>query len=364
MAIPVYVPILKGKEGEFAALETLANEIRGQIRPLIEVPAVPYDYANERPTKTLDEHVAAVADRISRCWPAKHFYIDLPWIEGEEVISGGRDPLDVMLEHCRTLRLRAIPVVSRSTAPAGLAGVRQHCEIADDAGCAVRLVIEDFEEEVDLDAEIARMLRVIGQDGVQGMDLLIDLEDLGPDTSRAVLVARSLFSMVPRKGQWRNVILAAASFPSDLSEVDASTVSLLPRREWQLWRTLQRRPALLPAIDLIYSDYAIAHPIPRELDPRTMRMSANIRYTAEDEWLVVKGRNVRQYGFQQYFELCRILVDRQEFSGPDYSWGDRYIADCAEGILGPGNATTWRKVGTNHHITLIVRSLANVQHAA
>ena len=36
MATPSYVPILKGKEGEFAALEALAADIRTAIMPLIE----------------------------------------------------------------------------------------------------------------------------------------------------------------------------------------------------------------------------------------------------------------------------------------------------------------------------------------
>ena len=109
-------------------------------------------------------------------------------------------------------------------------------------------------------------------------------------------------------------LFAASSFPENLSDV-ASTVSTLPRREWQLWQTLQRRPDRLRRRDLIYSDYAIAHPIPRELDPRTMRLSASIRYTAPEEWLIMKGRNVRQYGFEQYFELCRMLIGRPEYYG-------------------------------------------------
>ncbi len=111
---------------------------------------------------------------------------------------------------------------------------------------------------------------------------------------------------------------------------------------------------------MIFGDYAISHPVPKELDPRTMRMSASIRYTTESEWLVVKGRNVRQFGFDQYFALSKALVERPEFSGLSFSWGDQYIADCADGITGPGNATTWRKVGTNHHITLVTRELANL----
>jgi hypothetical protein len=83
-------------------------------------------------------------------------------------------------------------------------------------------------------------------------------------------------------------------------------------------------------------------------------------YTAQDDWLIVKGRNVRQYGFDQYFELCRALVGRPEYYGRDFSWGDNFIAQCATRELGPGNATTWRKVGTNHHLTVVVRALANM----
>jgi hypothetical protein len=30
-------------------------------------------------------------------------------------------------------------------------------------------------------------------------------------------------------------------------------------------------------------------------------------------------------------------------------------------MTGPGNATTWRKVGTNHHLTLVTRELANLR---
>src|SRR5258708_7679806 len=132
----------------------------------------------------------------------------------------------------------------------------------------------------------------------------------------------------------------------------------------ELWKTLQRRPGLLPRAGMIFGDYAIAHPVTKELDPRTMQMSASIRYTTQNNWLVLKGRNVRQYGFDQYFDLSRALVERIEYSGRDFSWGDKYIADCATGMEGPGNATTWRKVGTNHHLTLVTREIANLRPAA
>ncbi|HLZ43033.1 MAG TPA: hypothetical protein VKQ11_18845, partial [Candidatus Sulfotelmatobacter sp.] len=182
------------------------------------------------------------------------------------------------------------------------------------------------------------------------------------DDGKAVLIARSVFSMIPNKEGWRRLILVGASFPEDLSDVDAANPTKLPRREWALWRTLQKRPSALPRRDMIFGDYAIANPVPRDLDPRVMLMSASIRYTTHTNWLILKGRNVRQYGFEQYFDLCKELVDRPEYNGPDFSWGDLYISDCAAEVQGPGNATTWRKVGTNHHITLVAKQLANQLH--
>lgn len=363
MAPPIYVPILKGKEGEFAALEALRPDIRTQLMPLIEIPAVPYDYANERPAKSLDEHVAGIADRVRRCCPNGPVYLDLPWFEEEEHLQDGRVAFEAVLEDCARLGVRAVPVVSRTNSNDYVAAAGRYSKTNHNGGC-IRLLVDDFEEEIDLDTEIDRLLKILGGVGASSIDLLIDLEDLGPDASRAVLIARSVFSMIPKKEGWRSMILAAASFPEDLSEVDAATITRLPRNEWDLWKTLQRRPGILPRRDLIFGDYAIAHPVPKELDPRTMRMSANIRYTTADHWLVVKGRNVRQYGFDQYFDLCRELVRRPEYAGREFCWGDQYIADCAEGITGPGNATTWRKVGTNHHLTLVTRELATLHRAA
>jgi hypothetical protein len=363
MATPIYVPILKGKEGEYAALEALSADVLPSLRPLVEIPSVPYDYVNERPAKSLDDHVAGIHERLHRALRDFPVYLDLPCLGDDERLEGGEVAIGAVLTNCATVGVNAIPVVSRASSADYLAACGEYSATSGTGNC-VRMYVEDFEEEVDLDVEVARMLTGLGVGDATSVDLVIDLEDLGRDASRAVLVARSVFSMIPKKDEWRNIILAAASFPEDLSDVDAATTTTLPRHEWDLWKTLQRRPNVLPRRDLIFGDYAISHPIPKELDPRTMRMSANIRYTTHENWLVVKGRNVRQYGFDQYFDLCGTLAGRPEYCGQDYSWGDEYIAECASRSKGPGNATTWRKVGVNHHMTLMVHEIASLHGAA
>jgi hypothetical protein len=353
---PIYVPMLKGKEGEFAALEGLELDIRDKITPLIEVPNVPYDYANDRPAKSLDSHVAGIGERLNRCWRSGPLYLDLPWFQNGEYLEDGRLALAAVLTDCSERGLSVIPVVSTASSESYLRAAGDHARRFG-TGVCLRLLVRDFEDN-DPDSATSGVLERTGPLTPENIDVLLDLEDLGTDSGRAVLIARSVLSMLP-EGNWRRIILAGASFPSDLSEVSAARTTTLPRREWQLWQTLHKRPGPLRQHNLIFGDYAVAHPVPTELDPRTMRMSASIRYTTPDSWLVVKGRNVRQYGFEQYFELSRSLVSRPEYCGRDFSWGDGYLSDCAAGVTGPGNATTWRKVGTNHHITLVARELAN-----
>jgi hypothetical protein len=99
---------------------------------------------------------------------------------------------------------------------------------------------------------------------------------------------------------------------------------------------------------------------PPEVDPRVMKPSASIRYTTDENWLVVKGKNLRDYSFDEFYYVCRDLIARPEYCGPAFSWGDWYINECANVREGPGNLTTWRKVGTSHHLAFVANQIANL----
>ena len=122
-----------------------------------------------------------------------------------------------------------------------------------------------------------------------------------------------------------------------------------------LVRGLSSRIARTPT----FSDYAIAHPQPPEVDPRLMRASAGIRYTTEDVWLILKGKNLKDYGYKQFHDVSKSLLTNAVYSGPEFSSGDRYIRDCANRVVSSGNLTTWRRVGTSHHIAYVTQQIAN-----
>jgi hypothetical protein len=62
-----YVPILKGKEGEYSALRELTGSVKDLLTPLAEIPSIPYDFENDAPAKTVDEHLRQVTLSTAKC---------------------------------------------------------------------------------------------------------------------------------------------------------------------------------------------------------------------------------------------------------------------------------------------------------
>ena len=118
---------------------------------------------------------------------------------------------------------------------------------------------------------------------------------------------------------------------------------------------LRRAKLRLPS----FGDYAINHPKILELDMRKVKPSATIRYTVDNHWYIVKGKNVRDYGFEQYHELSKKVFASRYYCGSTFSWGDDYIQECANRHGKTGSLMTWRQVGTNHHIEKVTRDIAS-----
>jgi len=168
---------------------------------------------------------------------------------------------------------------------------------------------------------------------------------------------REVANLLPYLGDWRSFTLAATALPENLAGYQPG-INRRERTEWLAWIEFLQNPGGVERLPS-FGDYGINNPTLNEVDPRLIRMSANLRYTAVTEWLLCKGRNVRNYGFDQFNGLCQDLVQLPEYAGTAFSWGDTYIDRCARGVDGPGNATTWRKVGTSHHVALVNDQIAN-----
>jgi hypothetical protein len=349
-----YVPVLKWKQGEQKALEALTPAIRDGITPLIEIAPIDWDFENEVPKKTIDEHLINFGDSLQRSWQlTRPVFVDLYYLDPQDRMVSNQHPLAYVLQEARTRNIGVIPVTSSNRDSA------YHSEVAvanqqDHLGIAIRLNEHDFDS---LQVSIDNLLTII-QVNPSEVDLIIDYQHVTPqERTRTAIFLTGLVDSLPYLSEWRNVVLCGTGFPANLSAVGANTIDQLERTEWIVWKRvvsgrIDRRP--------IFSDYCISSPEPFDGDPRFINMSANIRYTGDDKFIIFKGTVTRKFGNAQYHQLAAQVVSHAEYSGAPFSAGDQYIYDVSKQTDGPGNATNWRKTGTNHHLSYVVTELSTL----
>lgn len=348
---------MRGRQGEFNALAALDTEARGQITPLLEVPPVAWDFEAEEPAKSLEEHLAPLADKIATAWGnTRHVFVDLAWIPGDEMADGS-PLLTYVMGALRSADVAAIPVTGLER-PTLFSEAARDTVDQDRRGVCLRLEPEDLRRINLLPGKLERACADLGV-GPGDVDLILDFKAFDSGQAPAIEMAAGFVLIgLPSAQEWRSVTLAGGAFPLNLSGV--KNEERIPRADWDTWRAitidradeLPRRPA--------FADYAVQHPEPQEVDPRLMRMSANARYATQTEWLILKKKNVRDHGFEQFHDISAELASRPEFRGAHFSAGDRMICDCADRTSGPGNATTWRTIATNHHIATVIDQIANL----
>src|SRR5437660_8797514 len=350
-----YVPCLRWKQGEYDALFALLLRAKNYTTPLIEVAEFGYDFETEKEPKTIDEHLAKFGKRLKEKWRHRPSFIDSKLIESHQRMADGRHPIQHIFDQVHECECPAVPVTG----------------VARDAGYqkAITKIVErvkqlcirlDIEEacQPNVTEKIDNLLR-LSRISASASHLVIDLgsPNSSPIEGFAKIVEKTIRAM-PYLADWQTFSIIGTAFPSSMAEVSAG-LEAVQRNEWLLYRqlvsTLAKENFRIPA----FGDYGINHPDVLSLDMRVVKPSATIRYTTDTSWIIVKGKNVRDNGYEQYKQLCKDLINAGGFLGSSFSFGDDYIAKCAKGQKSTGNLTTWRKVGTNHHIEKVVHDLAN-----
>ncbi|MDR3026604.1 beta family protein [Chryseobacterium sp.] len=350
----LYVPILKAKEGEFKGLEVCNQETKDKLIPLFEIVNIPWNYEEERESKTIDNHLDGIGRKIEDSINNNIFFIDSRYIDEDRTTADGIHHLTFLFNDFRAKQLKGIPVTSFKKHILYRNAVKEIYN-EDKLGICLRLEVDEI-PSVHLMDQINQFLEFY-EITPENVDLVIDLKNITVDSKNLyyLSVTTILNNNFPYIERWNSLILASTSFPSNLSDINANTIDSIERIEWLLY--LQIKNNLVTRIP-VFGDYSIANSEITEMDPRIIQMSASVRYTHSDYWLIVRGRSTKLHGFGQYPNLCRNLIARPEYSGEEFSWADKYIYDCSNGTVGTGNATTWRKVGNNHHFEFVVSQLS------
>lgn len=356
--MPRYVPILKAKPAEFVALREARTAERRAMLPLVEL----LSSADDADPAALESEIAVQVGRLRDAWGGKYaLAVDTIYLADTLPLTGGRLAVEVISDLAKGL-LRVIPV-ARLTDDPSLTQAIQRVAAKDKHGVVLRIGGDDLQEDVaDINIWITDTLRDLGLTPA-AIDLVVDLGPVDANSaSLATRAARSLVRNVVHLPDWRTLTLASGAFPTDLSQVPAQTIGTLPRFDATIWTSVTSRP-LNRKPD--FGDYAVQHPQLATGVP--FAPAPQLRYTIDGDWLIYKGSKRNPRGSQQFYDHCAHLVGSGNYSGAGFSFGDEYIDGAAASapsgatpVVGPGNPTTWRQVGTSHHLAFIVDRLASL----
>lgn len=352
-----YVPILKWRQGEYQALWRLADAIKDRTVPLIEITPPDFDFETWKPAKTIDEHLAPFATRLQKKWGSRLALLDCGLLEPSARMHGGRHPMLYLCEQAFAQDAMIVPVVRITSDPA-YRGAIATAQAMMQTGIALRYSLAEAMDVSTFDAEVAGLRQQLGV-ALEDCDLILDLEEPSWDPQHVLvgIVSAALKGSGAMAGA-RSVTLAGTSFPASMAEV-TGPLQYWPRREWAFFTAVR---ATLGSGDRIpsFGDYAIAGHGFAQGDMRLLKPSATIRYTCDDGWVIAKGVNVRDNGFGQYRGCSGTVITSGRYLGAGYSPGSAYIDACRNGTVSTGNLSTWRWVGSNHHITKVVNDLATL----
>jgi T4 beta protein len=349
-----YVPILRQKAAEMQALRFLLPEDKRRITPLIELPPSLLGM-KERRKLTNASFFEEIAKEIAGAWEYAPLFVDAGLLCEAFGSPSGQHPVWSFSEGARRLRIAVIPVTGLRRSRTYQAAIHR-AVASDNNGLCVRLSADDVRNAT-LEAELSRLLAAFNLTPKQ-VDIVVDLKLIGENSNR--ISFSRLCGCLPLLSSWRTFTVASGSFPKNLSEYKKNCQYERLRYDWLYWFGEVKNGPRLPRSPS-FGDYAIQHPFYSEANPKS-NVSASIRYTADDHWVIMRGEGLRNDGgpgHAQYWANANLLSGRPEFQGQGFSKGDEYIYRIGQQTEKTGNPTTWLLAGINHHLTFVVRQIAS-----
>lgn len=353
---PSYVPALRMKAGELAGLRDLAPDVADRILPRLIVPppeerdhglqAQLFETANE----------PNVADALAAHWRGRSVLVEATHLFPDFGVETAWRWLPNMFARARRADVPAIPLVN-------LTDLTTDSRDAYRAACAdgpVQLGIAVLSGELVSRDSLNQLMRHLEamQLSPANCSIIVDFADA--DFTHAEIVAPVIgntLEMVQESALWGHVVFQGTNYP-DTNPAEGGGRSLVRRNEWMAWRQAVRfDPAT--SEQMIFGDYAADCAVMKSRCGRP-RPIPHYRYTTPDAWLVQRGSASTSDAVAMR-DVSRSIVNSGLFAGRSFSWADEYIFTTAHGFDGPGNATTWRAVNTNHHITRVVADIGGVR---
>ena len=285
-----YVPILRTKAGEAAALENLNAAQKDRIFPVFNV--------SEDPPATF-------ATMMIKAWAQRPMALDGLYNLN---FTGSSAAFVALFHQLGQGGIPIIPAIECAGPPPNL-GMAQPLIGTYGQGLVVKATL----------AQIGTVSQWVQHQGWNNaiVDLVIDAGHIGQFAPAVIasLVVNQCNQHVSAAAGWRSVSFVGASVPRDFGALPIG-LTKVPRVEWTAWQAIHP----LVHLPMNYGDYGIAHPDLEEPPGYVMaNATVSVKYTVDDHWLAIKGRQIGGANGipmpQQYHEHAQLLVNNPQFGG-------------------------------------------------
>jgi hypothetical protein len=338
------------------AVRHLSKSIRRNVIPLLDV-AAPTKGADAAAAVTYVERNIARTEKYATNFPA--VFVDSSELDSGFRLPRGLHPLKALASAIERTGSRPIPVTGLHRDAVHNA---ETLAIANDQGrrnLCIRLDATDVSTATLTLKRIRDLLSTASREP-EATYLMLDMQCLfGQEQYAVSKQVLRLFKLL--EGHvWAGIIVGGYGIPDQISTaISTKNQGYLPRIEQDIFRDAAAYEMETPRW---FADYTILSPSVVELDWRLIRklMAPKALYTLEDSWFVVRGGAFSSHPdeYDQYFTIADEIVALDEFCGPDYSYGDAYIADRSNRRGKPGSPASWITACVNHHITFTANAHA------
>lgn len=335
-----YVPILKARVAEFAALASAPATL--DLTPVFEMqrelpPRPKKDGSIPRKAST-SSSAARFLDDVRQQWSGGSLMVDVSRVaQSGDVAKWWR--LLTTLEQIDPCGAKLVPVVQAYDPPAAAAEAA-HLAAASQA-VAVRIPMPATLHA----ASAVQAVSVASALPLAQVTVVLDWADRltpkGPLLDDAVSATVATIAGLPA-GVGRVVIAGTPAVPSGLQDGHWD----FTRREWWVWlRVHGAHP------EVVFGDYAGFAPAdPGGMGPKY----GSLRYSSGSDLHICRDRIPRTGGglAAAFSEVCKQVTSANWFLGGQFSAYDQRIVDAAGGAS-IGDSTEWRRIAIGHHLRLV-----------
>lgn len=337
-----YYPALRAKPGEFAACGKLAPRYQRHICPrFVLPPPMEPDPEIGRPP-TLDEIGHMMGDRLGKSWPRRRAFLD-PQLAADAL---GDEGIATLFRVATSVNSQLLPVLTL----ADLSNPARHALLRE--GSMRAGIYIDFEK-----AEAAPLLEGLQEAGLRPQDCILFVDftgaPLGEDFAPAIA---EIFDQLDSAARWEKIVYQASAYPDKLP-VGPNERTLIARSEWTTFLAALNETNV-QSDRIAYGDFGAD--CGRMVFPKRKRggrPKPHLRHTGKTHTLVIRGSDSGTFT-PTMREVCKKIIDSDEYCGRNFSYADDIIWLNAKGLTDTcGNATEWRELNTAHHLVRVAQDL-------